>query len=154
MQKINFSRFFRREKASITLNNTPTIFFKESETKNPPAERRDFSFFERRPILKRNGERVSEDTKKRISNPLSFFLRTNSTNLNARFILLEPVGTLFKTSFRQRERDLFKEFRERERERLKTYKHIYKERKKERERNFGQIAPLRLRVARFGLIND
>jgi len=66
------------------------------------------------------------------------------------------LGTLFFKTFsflRQRERDLFKKaFRERERERLKTYTFIiYIKREKERERNFGQIAPLRLRVAhRFG----
>jgi hypothetical protein len=45
------------------------------------------------------------------------------------------VGTLFKTSFRQRERDLFEEFRERERESAckDVYVYTYKERKNKRE---------------------
>ena len=43
------------------------------------------------------------------------------------------MGTLFKTSFRQRERDLFEAFRERERAFKDVYVYTHKERKKKRE---------------------
>ena len=50
------------------------------------------------------------------------------------------MGTLFKTSFRQRERDLFEEFRERESARVKTYTFIRIKRERIREKFWADRA--------------
>ena len=146
------------------------FFFKKrgalcEKVKNPPARREEseksdfFHFFraETKTSLlfcseKRARAFSREDTERRakIRDPLSFFLRTHLRHTFTRALYsCRAGGNAFLQNLSSLRR--LKRERERERERLETHAHArtHTQREKERERNFGQIAPLRLRVARL-----